>query len=204
MTAVCETPDSARGVALDGAFAYVAGGSAGLLIVGRDAATDVAYSFILDQMPATVPDTVADRREPGTRYDGVGDGTWFFHVRAVAVDAGRPVGEWGPAIHCRVNIDATGPETAALPSKTSKGGPVVLGYAVSDDRWGIAYVTIDITRGRHRPVRTIDVGWVRTNADCQTTLDVRLPRGGYWFVVHAVDPVGNGEAQTGRSLFVVR
>jgi hypothetical protein len=205
VAAVYETPDSAHGVTLDGAFAYVADGTAGLQIVCRDGATDVAYSFALDQMPGTVPDTVADGRESRTRCDGVADGTWFFHVRAVRVDAdGRPAGDWGPAAHCRVNIDATGPGTTALSSKTAKGGAVALGYAVTDDRWGIAYVTIDITRGRHKQVRTIDVGWVRSNAVCQTVLDARLPRGCYWFVVHAVDPVGNQESVAGTSSIVVR
>jgi PKD repeat protein len=58
------------------------------------------YSYILDNSPATIPDGICDTS--GTIYNTlvpVGDGTWYFHVRAK-----DNAGNWGPASHYQIII----------------------------------------------------------------------------------------------------
>jgi flagellar hook assembly protein FlgD len=64
----------------------------------------VAYSYVLDQNPETVPDETSEGVANSVSYNDVADGTWYFHVRSL--DGG---GNWGPANHYQIMIDANGP-----------------------------------------------------------------------------------------------
>lgn len=64
------------------------------------------YSYTLDATPTTTPDTVSDTTGSSTSYLGLGDGTWWFHVRAIDTEA-QP----GPASHFRLQVDDTNPVT---------------------------------------------------------------------------------------------
>ncbi|MDM8541001.1 FlgD immunoglobulin-like domain containing protein [Desulfococcaceae bacterium HSG9] len=64
----------------------------------------VGYSHILDQNPDTIPDQTSEGNSNTVTYNDVADGVWYFHVRSA--DGG---GNWGPANHYRIKIDATGP-----------------------------------------------------------------------------------------------
>jgi hypothetical protein len=100
------------------------------------AATDpsgiVAYSYLLDSKPTTVPDIQIDGTSGSATYAGVGDGLWYFHVRAV--DA---AGNWGPSSHLGVRIDGSPPLTTsdAQPSYT---GSATISLTPSDSHSGVA------------------------------------------------------------------
>jgi len=99
-----DSPGTTDGVTVSGSYAYVADRDTGLQVVR--VVSPANYSFVLDQNPGTVPDTVPEWNIPGSSYSGKADGVWYFHVRAQDY-----LGNWGPAAHRRVQIDVTAPVT---------------------------------------------------------------------------------------------
>jgi hypothetical protein len=59
------------------------------------------YSYILDQNPNTIPDTVSEGIGTARSYTNLVDGTWWFHVRAL-----DNAGNWGSASHFKLMINA--------------------------------------------------------------------------------------------------
>jgi len=74
------------------------------------------YSYLLDQNPGTVPDDISEGSGTSTSYTDVGDGTWWFHVKAR--NGSKPLGLWGGTAHYRINIDRSGPEVPVVNSPT--------------------------------------------------------------------------------------
>ncbi|MCD6554886.1 MAG: Ig-like domain repeat protein, partial [Anaerolineae bacterium] len=75
------------------------------------------YSYILDQIPGTTPDTILDTSANSQSYTDIADGTWYFHVRAQ-----DNADNWGPAGHYVVHIDTTPPPA---PSEVTEDTPDV-------------------------------------------------------------------------------
>lgn len=192
-------PGNVYGVALATGKAFVGTDSGAMQVLDIDPATDFAYSYELDQAPDTEPDVTAEGTGTTASFSDVADGLWWFHVRAVDAE-----GNWGPTAHRQVMIDCTGPITAALSYKTDKRGAIWLRYSATDDHFGWANVTIDIRNAAGRLLFTMDLGTRETNAALSTVVDRQLAKGRYRFLVHAVDPLGNQESQTGAAWFVVR
>jgi hypothetical protein len=65
------------------------------------------YSYTIDHSSSTTPDTTCDTTGNSKSYTNLGDGIWYFHVRAK-----DNAGNWGPADHYRVKIDTTLPSAA--------------------------------------------------------------------------------------------
>ena len=61
------------------------------------------FSFILDNKPFTVPDDISDTQEVTKVYEGLGDGLWYFHVKA------KKNGVWGGTTHFLLRVDTTPP-----------------------------------------------------------------------------------------------
>ncbi|MFH0908252.1 MAG: MBG domain-containing protein [bacterium] len=88
----------------------------------------IGYSHILDQNPGTVPDEISEGSSSSASYSGVADGAWYFHVRSV--DAG---GNWGPANHYRIVVDAGGPTAdSPEPADGSSSGSLQVSLHLSD------------------------------------------------------------------------
>ncbi|MBU1598489.1 MAG: PKD domain-containing protein, partial [Nanoarchaeota archaeon] len=80
-----------------------------------DDATGIkGYSWVLDQIAATMPDATSDGIGNQTSYTGVLPGIWYFHIRAQDW-----AGNWGEAAHFRINI-------APPPDDTPPSIPVVM------------------------------------------------------------------------------
>lgn len=79
--------------------------------------TIVGYSHVLDQVPGTTPDQSPETAGNTAMFNGVSDGTWYFHVRAQ-----DSANNWGPAAHFRLNIDTT---TPAAPDSVTEESPDV-------------------------------------------------------------------------------
>lgn len=71
------------------------------------------YSYVLDQLATTTPDTTSEGGSSTRTYTGIADGVWHFHVRAV-----NGSGMWGPTSHYTLRIDAGGPTAPAVSSST--------------------------------------------------------------------------------------
>ena len=78
------------------AFAWSASAAAGI----------AGYSYLIDQLPGTVPDETSDGTSTAVSYSGLADGVWYFHVRAE-----DGLGAWGQAATLAVRIDTTPPVT---------------------------------------------------------------------------------------------
>lgn len=73
-------------------------------IIGWDKAADITdFSFELDNKPFTVPDNIPDTIENTTSYQNLGDGVWYFHIKA------RKQGVWGAVTHFMIHIDTQPP-----------------------------------------------------------------------------------------------
>ena len=72
-----------------------------------------AFSWILDQISVTIPDTTSEGIGNQTSYTSSLPGTWFFHIRAQ-----DGAGNWGAAAHFKINIlppsDTTPPTTPTV------------------------------------------------------------------------------------------
>jgi hypothetical protein len=71
------------------------------------------YSYLLDRVPATIPDNASEGVQTSTSCTNVGDGTRYFHVKAQ-----NSSGLWGYTAHYRINIDTTPPPAPVVTSLT--------------------------------------------------------------------------------------
>ena len=69
-----------------------------------DASGISGYSYELDQVSDTTPDTTSEGTATGKSYTGISNGTWYFHVRAL-----DGAGNWGSTSHYTIKIDTTPP-----------------------------------------------------------------------------------------------
>jgi len=70
------------------------------------------YSFLLDAIPQSIPDERVKTTESYHQFRGIGDGVWFFHVRAVSRS-----GVWGETANSSVLVDRTPPRITITPSE---------------------------------------------------------------------------------------
>lgn len=61
------------------------------------------YSIDFDNKPNTIPDSVIDTQESSKTFNNVGNGVWYFHIKA------SKNGVWGSTTHYEVKIDAEPP-----------------------------------------------------------------------------------------------
>jgi|GEM_PF-4169819 len=66
------------------------------------------FSYVTDQSPSTVPDTIPESTQNWQSFSGMSDGVWWFHVRACDVSD-----NWSGTAHYRVQIDGTPPSAPA-------------------------------------------------------------------------------------------
>jgi hypothetical protein len=145
-----------------------------------------------------MPDTTADGSSPSAVFNNVADGIWYFHVRA-----GGPSG-WGPARTVRIQVDTSGPRTAALgPSSVRRPAVSALRFTVTDTISPTARVVIRIFSGA-TVAKSISagpriIGGVRT-----VKWRCLLPAGRYTLKVYATDLAGNPQVVLGHSSLTVR
>lgn len=92
----------------------------------RDENGITGYSYLLDRKADTVPPEEQKGAGTSREYDGLADGRWYFHVRAKDNS-----GNWGPANHYMIVVDAEPPTAEFLvgegePSKRRWERPVRL------------------------------------------------------------------------------
>ncbi|OQY15000.1 MAG: hypothetical protein B6I33_01660, partial [Propionibacterium sp. 4572_24] len=119
------------------------------------------YSYVLDQIPGTTPDTILDSSANSQPYTDMADGTWYFHVRAQ-----DNADNWGPAGHYVVHIDTTPPPA---PSEVTEDAPdvdwdadgnIVVYWDTVTDLSGVTYTLERQINGS---------GWVQVDTDIAAT-----------------------------------
>lgn len=141
------------------------------------------FSYTLDNLPNTVPNDVADATGTATAYENLGDGLWYFHIKA------RKLGVWGSPTHFLARID-THPPAEFTPVAdvidTAGRNQILLSFFSTDDLSGID----------HYEVATIDkqgpavASPVFVQAESPYKLAVPGP-GNYKMIVRAFDRAGN-------------
>ncbi|MGH3116261.1 MAG: RHS repeat-associated core domain-containing protein [Gaiellales bacterium] len=148
------------------------------------------YSYALDQLPLSEPDTVSEGVGNTVSYGYHEDGTWYFHIKAK-----NGVGSWSPTAHYQVNIDTGDPyPPSGLASSTHPPGVGVNNRSAtvswspgSDLLSGVAgYSWVFNTSDTQAADATID-----GNGSTLSATSAQLADGTYWFHVRTIDAAGN-------------
>lgn len=137
---------------------------------------DKDYNWVFDQNAETIPPTASKGATTTTTMNGVGDGVWYFHVRA------SQNGVWGPTSTFKVQIDGTPPGAFTLelepdPTKDPAALPLV-SFNAPDTPSGID----------HYEVQLDDTAAVESVSPYQVPL---VKAGSHHIVVKAYDRAGN-------------
>ena len=109
--------------------------------IPSDVSGIAGYSMVLDHITDTSPDTVIDLTENTTTYTDVGDGSWYFHVRAK-----DNAGNWGEAdTYGPVKIDVTTPTFSFIMSSSdpAKEGNIAISFIASEE---LSQTTVTVTQ----------------------------------------------------------
>ena len=150
----------------------------------RDAGV-TGFSFELDNKPFTVPDNVADLTGTTQAFENLGDGLWYFHIKALKN------GAWGTTGHFLIKIDTVPP--AEFKPETNN----FLGSVITAGRTLVSFFTTDNLSGvDHYEVGTIDASqpisqapvFIQTGSPYQVPI---LQNASLKVIVRALDKAGN-------------
>ena len=142
------------------------------------------YSFVLDNAPATIPESKILTTAPTQAYKNLGDGLWYFHIKA------SKNGVWGTAGHFLIKVD-TSPPAVFTPK---------LDYLVSgaddSERALVSFLTTDNLSGiDHYEVGILDTNQPATVSPvfvhAESPFQVPMSGGEMNVIVRAVDKAGN-------------
>ena len=142
------------------------------------------FSIVYDDQEATVPDSIRDTTQAQQSYSGIGDGQFYFHVRAENTDG------WGSTGHYLTQIDTTDPLTFAI--------DFLDGNKSTKTSIRISFETTDATSGIHRYELIVDDGTpvgIDVGATTPYTLG-SLSAGQHTLTVIAYDNAGNSTPVT--------
>jgi hypothetical protein len=113
---------------------------------GGDPATVTDYHWALDQSPDTIPAGLHLGLTTSKTYEGLADGIWYLHVRAM-----DETGAWGEAGQRMIHVDATPPQVslAVDPSNPTGNGdwyvtPVSVAV-IADDAGGSGVQSVEVS-----------------------------------------------------------
>ncbi|MCX6224762.1 MAG: hypothetical protein NTV01_08440 [Bacteroidia bacterium] len=132
-------------------------------------------SFILDQNPDTLPDTVSENLVSSKNYEGIADGIWYFHLRL------KNEKGWTIAGHYKLKIDTQPPHTfeITIDNKGDSTNPnPSLYFETQDDISGIEKYRVKIGDEEFFDLLTAQIS-------------PKLMPGSYRVVVRAVDKAYN-------------
>ena len=141
------------------------------------------FSFIIDSKPLTIPDNISDTEDTIKAFEDLGDGIWFFHIKA------RKNGVWGPTSHFQIQIDSIPPnpfkpEIVLLNAKIEN--KILLRFSTTDDLSGINHYEVGLinknTASSELPV------FIYTDSPYQVPFGYS---GNLFAVIRAFDNAGN-------------
>jgi len=157
-----------------------------------------AFSFVLDDNPYTIPDNISDGHNNSIRYRDLGDGIYYFHIKALLE------GKWGGVTHFATRIDTTPPASFPITinpsSRTTSQSPVAL-FETTDTYSGVGYYEIKVVplnpenEAKPTPSTLFIEG---TSPHIISNLNI----GEYDIIVKAYDNAGNVRVETKRMAIV--
>ena len=154
------------------------------------------YSYLLDQLPATVPTAAPQSVSATAGFADVADGIWYFHVR------GRDTaGDWGATQTLELQIDTGKPKPTLQAPAVKRGKKATITYKLTDPlpSCGRGSLTIRIKNARGKVVKKLHVTNAATNAKRTWKFACRLPKGRYTVLATGVDVAGNKAARATTS-----
>src|SRR3989344_5500993 len=161
-------------------------------LVLRWSSDETDYSYILDRDPVTNPDNISQGPARSVRYNGLSDGTHYFHIKSLRN------GTWGGTTHFAVNIDTT--PLAEFPieiqpsSRTSSRQPII-NFATTDSASGIDHYELKVIPLKPS-AETAHGGILFIEAESPHIMPFEL--GSYDVLVRAHDAAGNYREITQR------
>lgn len=148
------------------------------------------FSFALDDQAGTIPDTIADTTSGGHAFSAIGDGIWYFHVRAENADG------WGETAHFRIQIDITPPDTFVL--------EFLDGTRVTSPSIRVRFVATDALSGvDYYEFSTGEAGLIRLGVgETDPFTYSGFTSGAHSIIVRAYDRAGNSREASGSFTFV--
>ncbi len=143
------------------------------------------FSYLLDDKPTTIPDNIINTKETLQSFENLGDGLWYFHIKA------SKKGAWGTAGHFLMRIDTVPPavfkpEVDYLLAATILAERALISFSTTDNLSGVDFHEEGVIDKR-QPT-TVSPVFVRTESPFQVPLDsgseLRV-------IVRATDKAGN-------------
>ncbi|HEV2889616.1 MAG TPA: DNRLRE domain-containing protein [Frankiaceae bacterium] len=145
------------------------------------------YSYVLDQVSSTVPDTVSEGTGTSISYTQP-DGMWYFHVRAQ-----NKAGGWGATATFQAGTDTAAPGAVSNLASSDHTPNLPSADATISFSWGAATDTPSGVAGYSWVVNNSAAAaadaTIETTATSATTAS--LGDGTWWVHVRAVDRAGN-------------
>lgn len=94
------------------------------------------FSYVIDNIPSTVPDNKIISQDTTTAYENLADGLWYFHIKA------RKNGAWSNTGHFLVRIDTNPParfkpDISYLTTKDRIADKTLISFFTTDNLSGI-------------------------------------------------------------------
>lgn len=101
----------------------------------KDAGVD-GFSYVLDNIPSTVPENKIISADTTTAFENLADGLWYFHIKA------RKNGAWSTTGHFLVRIDTRppakfNPDVSYLTTKDKIADKTLVSFFTTDNLSGI-------------------------------------------------------------------
>ncbi|MCK5161726.1 MAG: hypothetical protein KAQ99_09160, partial [Candidatus Aureabacteria bacterium] len=114
------------------------------ILAPADSSGIAGYSFVLGQIPNTIPDMVVDSTTNVVNFTDVDDGLWYFHAR---VQDGSD--NWSKTNHYKIFIDTNGPyaDTPAPAAYASSGDPTISIHLTDNQGSGVDTQTVRLKVG---------------------------------------------------------
>lgn len=143
------------------------------------------FSFILDNIPSTVPDNIGDSSNNTKTFENLHDGLWYFHIKSFKD------GTWGNTGNFLIRIDTTPPskfkpEVNYLVAATVLVQRTLLSFNATDNLSGIDHYEVGII-DKNQPATESPV-FVEAISPFQVPLD---PQSKLQVIVRAIDRAGN-------------
>ncbi|MEA3305709.1 MAG: discoidin domain-containing protein [Candidatus Omnitrophota bacterium] len=109
------------------------------IVPPQDSSGIAGYSYAMDNISGTIPDSVVDTAETVVNFENLSDGAWYFHLRAK-----DGAGNWSETNHYKLAVDTVGP-VADLPDPSLydySGNPVMTLRLTDNEGTGVKPETI--------------------------------------------------------------
>ncbi len=146
------------------------------------------FSYVLSQEAIDIPDDISEGRDRSSVvYRSVGDGTHFFHVKALRN------GVWGETSHFAVNIDATPPAEFPIeisPSARTSNHRPLINFFTTDALSGLDHYEMKIVPRNATPATAPATGQTFF-VEATSPASPELALGRYDVIIRAFDKAGN-------------